>query len=145
VVILWPDNITDAMLNYFETNRQHANPGTTYNDIEGDVVDNDVKQSLDYAIQANANHWPIYDYRKCLHECLDMYIQKYIMLNDMSFFNIVEDYNIQYYPIGGGFKKWHSERSAFNKASRILVFMTYLNDVEDGGTEFMYQNFKIPR
>ena len=27
---------------------------------------------------------------------------------------------------------------------RSLVFMTYLNDVEDGGTEFLYQNLTIP-
>jgi len=27
---------------------------------------------------------------------------------------------------------------------RILVFMTYLNDVPDGGTLFKYQKIKIP-
>ena len=26
----------------------------------------------------------------------------------------------------------------------MLVWMVYLNDVEDGGTEFMYQKLKIP-
>jgi hypothetical protein len=28
--------------------------------------------------------------------------------------------------------------------TRILVFMTYLNDVPDGGTEFIYQNIISP-
>jgi len=28
--------------------------------------------------------------------------------------------------------------------NRVLVFMTFLNDVDDGGTEFFYQNITAP-
>ncbi len=60
-------------------------------------------------------------------------------------FGIKEDFNIQYYKPGGGYKAWHSERANGTPmlTVRHLVFMTYLNDVEDGGTEFLFQDLKI--
>ena len=70
-------------------------------------------------------------------------------------FDIVENFNIQYYPPGGGFKTWHFEQhfmpdertGADYTSKRHLVFMTYLNDVTDEGeTEFFYQRrFIQPR
>ena len=53
---------------------------------------------------------------------------------------------IQKYPLNGGFHQWHCERSSslHPSVSRHLVYMTYLNDVEDGGeTEFFYQKIKV--
>ena len=52
---------------------------------------------------------------------------------------------IQYYPPNGGYKTWHNERDIYSQHQRSLVFMTYLNDVADGGgTEFMwYPDFKV--
>ena len=54
--------------------------------------------------------------------------------------------NYQYYPPGGGYKIYHTERNGRMEpgASRHLVFMTYLNDVTDeGGTQFFHQNVTI--
>ena len=53
---------------------------------------------------------------------------------------------MQWYPKGGGFKQWHTERSNALPGSvyRHLVFMTYLNDVPDGGTEWYYQQKYVP-
>ena len=51
----------------------------------------------------------------------------------------------KYYP-DGGYHQWHYEREGKSGKDlvRHLVFMTYLNDVEEGGeTEFFYQNLKI--
>ena len=64
------------------------------------------------------------------------------MLNRMSRFTLTHNWNIQYYKAGQGYKDWHCERSSNNK--RLLVWMTYLNDVPDGGTEFLYQNITSP-
>ena len=60
--------------------------------------------------------------------------------------SIIETSNIQYYPKGGGYKRWHSERGSctYPSVTRHLVWMTYLNDVNDQGeTEFLYQEVKI--
>jgi hypothetical protein len=48
----------------------------------------------------------------------------------------------RYYPPSGGYKTYHTERTGRGEpeGSRHLVFMTYLNDVDDGGgTEFYHQ------
>ena len=44
-----------------------------------------------------------------------------------------EGMNIQYYEPGEGFPKWHCERGMYQTNQRALAFMTYLNDVSDGG------------
>ncbi len=57
--------------------------------------------------------------------------------------------NVQKYDKGvGGYHHWHSEQfpqAGHNEAlHRVVLYMFYLNDVEDGGeTEFFYQNKKI--
>ncbi len=54
--------------------------------------------------------------------------------------------NIQKYKPGEGFFNWHCERSVPTTSSvdRVLVFMTYLNDVPDGGTKFLHQDIVTP-
>jgi len=43
-----------------------------------------------------------------------------------------------------GYHSWHFENGAFNNLSRHVVWMIYLNDVEEGGeTEFLYQRKKF--
>lgn len=51
---------------------------------------------------------------------------------------------IQKTKIGGGYHVWHCEDSTRDNSNRILAWMVYLNDVEDGGeTEFLYQHKRI--
>lgn len=57
---------------------------------------------------------------------------------------ISEVYKLQHTPIGGGFHEWHCEQGGGHSAARSLVWMIYLNDVENGGdTEFLYQQMKV--
>lgn len=57
--------------------------------------------------------------------------------------------NIQKYPKAkGGYPHWHSEQfpqQGHNEAlHRVVLYMFYLNDVEEGGeTEFYYQNKRV--
>ena len=60
--------------------------------------------------------------------------------------SIIESINVQKYIPGQWYKKWHCERGnpKIKNLTRFLVFMTYLNDVDDEGeTEFLYQNIKV--
>lgn len=52
---------------------------------------------------------------------------------------------LQKTPAGSaGFSEWHIEQGTGHSASRALVWMFYLNDVEDGGeTEFLFQRTKV--
>jgi len=54
--------------------------------------------------------------------------------------------NIQKYEPGEGYFCWHTERTLplVETVDRALVFMTYLNDVPDGGTKFFHQGITTP-
>ena len=60
----------------------------------------------------------------------------------MDRYQLIENYNIQHYEPGEGFKGWHAERTNYISSKRVLVFMTYLTDTKNAGTEFKYQKLK---
>jgi hypothetical protein len=53
--------------------------------------------------------------------------------------------NVQRYDPGSFYQNWHAENNgSASSFHRHLVFMTYLNDIFEGGeTEFFYQQIKI--
>ena len=110
-------------------------------------INKDTKDSVDLSIEFGANnykHKPITEYGKHLQQCLNNYEQKYEYVKGMDRYTITENMNLQHYKAGGGFKKWHFENTAIESMSRILVFMTFLNNVEYGGNEFYYKDIKCP-
>ena len=98
---------------------------------------------MDLCIEKNNLDKEIVDYNKYLQEVLNLYMKKYPEVNTYERFN-VSGCNIQKYPKKGGFKRFHCERSSKRFSQRVLVFMTYLNDLEKGGTEFKYQKIITP-
>ena len=56
----------------------------------------------------------------------------------------VPGFNIQKYSRGDHFAALHSERTSLDTLHRIFAWMTYLNDVDDGGqTNFNHYGIKI--
>ena len=82
-------------------------------------------------------------YKNLIGDIIHRYEKRYPEIEEFSKFGMGESCQIQYYKPGEGFKKWHFERSSRNE-NRCLVFMTYLNDVPDGGTRFKYQELTTP-
>ena len=83
------------------------------------------------------------EYFNGLQECLELYKQIYFFSDKCNQYGI-EGGQVQKYPKGGGFFHYHTEATSLATCSRNLVYMTYLNDVEDGGeTEFFYQKLKV--
>ena len=139
------DELCDKIIHYYNTNKHLAAPGSLYSvDGKNQSIDKTQKESTDLSISATHIYYPMDEYDKHLQESLNEYMKTYEDVNFHNRFSIVEHYNIQHYPIGGGFKRWHFEASSNATKSRLLVFMTYLNDVDDGGTMFKYQNITIP-
>ena len=137
-------HICEALIDYFEASQDKVEG--TCGDSQGNPhVDKSIKDSTDISIKGNNFHGIIGIYREELQKVLECYKQKYPEANNVEKFNIRE-YNIQKYAVNGGFKKWHSENGGNNQTiKRHLVFMTYLNDIEDdGGTEFLHQNIVTP-
>jgi hypothetical protein len=135
-----PEKLCDDIIRYFNTNIEDVNFGTTgFN-----KVDKNIKDSLDLCVSKNNSINPIFEYRNFLGLIIKLYEEKFLELKKQPSYNVNENFNIQYYKPDAGFKVWHSERSIPNTHKRLLVFMTYLNDVPKGGTEFKYQKIVTP-
>ena len=103
------------------------------------------KDSIDMSINPDNSDKPWDTYKKYLQDCLEDYSLQYPDADRVDFFRIIEAYNIQWYPKGGGYKLWHHENAGNSKeAHRHLVFMTYCNDLPNAGTHFKYQNIITP-
>ena len=71
------------------------------------------------------------------------YANKFSILQEMENHNIFL-LKLQRTEIGGGYHVWHNECGSREKCNRILTFIAYLNDVEEGGeTEFLYYPKRI--
>lgn len=131
----------DKWLGLYNSNLDKTNQGKY--GVDG-LVDYDIKHSVD--LEIHSGYINLFKYDSFLNECKRRYIEKYPAVECEEDFTITSSFYIQRYPAGGGFKVWHKERSSSKlpNVSRHLVFMTYLNDVRDGGgTEFFYQGVKI--
>jgi|TARA_R110000824_G_C15203238_1_gene675870 hypothetical protein len=105
------------------------------------IVDKKTKDSTDMSLNPSCNSTKRYGL--ALQKILKQYWVKYPDSNNVGSYHL-SHMNMQKYNCGGGFHKWHSERTNFAKIARHLVYMTYLNDVTDGGeTEFLYQKLKV--
>ena len=132
----------EEIINIFEANDKY-----TFDGYIGGGIDHDVKESSDFNI-AQENHSTV---KRLYEDKLDDVVDKMIdeMYRYMDKFPIflnttvnIDSYNIQRYLPGQGFKAWHYESTL--KMIRLFVWMIYLNDVEDGGTEFMFQQHTEP-
>ena len=127
--------LCDQIINYFEMNRDKQKNGRT-----GGGLNRDIKSSLDMAIFPNEIKLPenqIFNtYLEALFECYKDYLVQWPFLT--SFANKLEigRFNIQRYHVGEHFQQTHSERTSIATLNRIFAWMTYLNDVEDGGTTY---------
>ena len=75
---------------------------------------------------------------------LSHYTDSYPMLKEGGAFKMDPDFNFQKYPKGHAYNGWHAERGDIISTKRMLVWMIYLNDCEDGGeTSFLYQKYNM--
>ena len=132
------DKIKKAMDN------NNLSPGIMYRQGQQTVV-KEAKESFELSVDVDSKDKLFVEYRETLMDVIRLYCKKYPDMDINAPFGLGERYNLQKYPVGGGFKVWHCENDflSFNY-DRCLVFMTYLNDVEDGGTSFKYQNMNMP-
>ena len=135
--------VCDNMITYFE-NCKYKTRGNVSKENEL-KTDFSIKKSTDLHIQLHNNDKEIMAYYSELNKVLESYKKLYPYSNTIhGNWAINEDWNIQRYKPNEGFYKWHTERRDLSNSARHLVFMTYLNDVNDGGeTEFYHQKLKV--
>ena len=133
--------ICDRLVDWFEANPQEQKTGV----LLQDTIDKSLKDSTDTNILPKWQEQPFLDYFTELGQVVEEYKKMYPMCDTFQHnWGVVEGVNIQRYKPGQGFHTWHCERTGPESAHRHMVFMTYLNDVTDGGeTEWVYQKTKI--
>lgn len=71
------------------------------------------------------------------------YAQKFSILNDCDPHKIWA-HKLQKTLPGEGYHIWHTENMGRGTCNRLLTYVLYLNDVEEGGeTEFLYQGKRV--
>ena len=82
--------------------------------------------------------WP--EYQAELNGFIDLYLEKYKFFEYGGMFTSRHLPQIQWYKPGEGYHKWHIDGAQMASCDRAMVYMTYLNDVtEGGGTMFYHQ------
>ena len=132
--------ICKKLIEFFNNNKKLAHKGRAYACDKEAGDETSVKDSLDLSIPPEAFYYPFDLYSAELQKVLNLYEERYPEVKNGRPFKLVEPINLQHYNKKQGFKLLHNEDMPTRH--RNLVFMTYLNDVEDGGTEFLYQKIK---
>ena len=131
------EEICDGVLDFWNENESLKLPGIVANKETEETEDVEVKKCTQLDVIPNAQELILYNIH--LQAILDDYKQKYKWVDFVNTYDIIENMTIQHYKPGEGFYKWHMENNGIGETLyRHLVFMTYLNDVENGGTEFYY-------
>lgn len=130
--------LCDAIVEAFESDCFPKGSGTVGGGPNKRVAP-EIKNSTDGSLY---NRCDLADaYKKNLQSVLELYKAKFPYSNDTEPYYL-DQLNIQKYEKGNSYAGWHSERT--HNSPRHLVYMTYLNDIEEGGeTEFFHQKIKI--
>tara|TARA_B100000780_G_scaffold147362_1_gene102985 strand:+ start:723 stop:1319 length:597 start_codon:yes stop_codon:yes gene_type:complete len=137
------NELCNNIINFFENNEPLQKKGST-----GLGVNEKIKKSTDITIDPHNLTNPKYklfnDYIKNLNDCFLDYKNQYPFIKTFLNKSHIGHFNIQKYLPGDHFSFLHSERTGISSLHRIFAWMTYLNDVSDGGTtDFEYFNIKI--
>ncbi|MBE90271.1 MAG: 2OG-Fe(II) oxygenase [Rhodospirillaceae bacterium] len=137
-------NICDDIVRFFDAKKDQQDDGS----VGLGIVDKTVKNSTDLVIQPrdleNKEYAPLNAYIDQLYQCYLAYTEEWPFIASFVSRLHIGRFNIQRYDQDGHFNQVHSERTSLNTIHRLLVWMTYLDDVPDGGeTEFIHYGLKI--
>ena len=126
-------SLCDDLLLYYDKNNEYKQRG---------LSDGGDKKSTDVVVHSGTKDATAINYLDFLTSAVESYREKYDAFTFPLGFS--EPWLIQHYEPGEGFPAWHCERAGNQTHQRALVFMTYLNDVTDGGeTQWLYQGKQI--
>jgi len=138
------DKLCNEIIQFFEENKSMQRVGIT---ATGNDPKN--KQTTDMFIQPsdlkNKKYSLFNSYFNLLKDCFLDYRNQYPFLKH-KFFNRthIGNFNVQKYNSGDHFSHLHSERVSLDSLHRLFAWMTYLNNVDDGGTtNFEYYDIKV--
>jgi hypothetical protein len=81
-----------------------------------------------------------------LQGCYNQYMDKYWQIGQYLSRHDVTAWQIQKYDAkdNGGYHHFHIENSGVSNMRRVMAYIVYLNDIDEGGeTEFLHQNIRV--
>jgi prolyl 4-hydroxylase len=137
------DNLCNKIIEFFKNNKSLQTQGAS-----ASGVNTKIKKTIDISIKPNdlkKEKFEIFkQYMSDLHKCFLDYQNQWPFLKTMIKNVYIPSFNIQRYEKGDHFALLHSERTNLSTSHRLFAWMTYLNDVDDGGqTNFSHYGIKI--
>ena len=141
--IIAPTTLCDELITHFEKNISRQEVGIT-----GGYEDLSAKDRIDISITPNELNHPNMElfrtYIDCLFGCYKDYLVQWPFLETIGKRLEIGAFNFGRYQKGQHFQKLHTERSGLDSLHRVLAWMTYLNDVDEGGeTYFSHYDINI--
>ena len=138
------DTLCKEIINLFDENKKMQRKGVTSSGDDNSTI----KKTTDITITPNdlknIKFKYLNNYIEELYKCYADYQNQWPFLKTMLKNVHIGHFNIQKYLPGGHFAKIHTERSSIQTLHRVFAWMTYLNDVDDGGTtNFSHYDIKI--
>ncbi len=135
--------ICQGLVEYFDMSQGRQRAGES-----SGRVDTNVKDSVDLSLTprdiSQPGHEVFLTYFENLHACYCDYTEEWPFLENILPEINIGKFNIQKYCAGQHFKKIHTERASLSNLHRFFAFMTYLNDVPEGGsTYFSHYHLEI--
>ena len=137
------DNLCNKIIEFFESNKNLQIQGAS-----AAGVNIKIKKTIDIGIKPNdlkKEKFEVFkQYIGGLHKCFFDYQNQWPFLKQMIKNVYIPAFNIQRYEKGDHFALLHSERGNLSTSHRLFAWMTYLNNVDEGGqTNFSHYGIKI--
>ena len=137
------NDLCKQIINFFEENKTLHKKGAI-----GSGIDQTKKKTTDIEINPhdlkNDEFICFNNYMDELHKCFIDYQHQWPFLKSIIKDVDIGSFNVQKYSKGDHFSKVHAERGNSQHSERLFAWMTYLNDVDDGGkTNFAHYDIKI--
>ena len=141
--IIKPTSLCDDLIDYFEEKKGKQKPGESLSGLNTKI-----KDSMDITIKPKEILLPGNEiFKKYFDElflCERDYVEQWPFISAVCQKFEIGSFNLQRYLPGQHFNKIHTERSGIASLHRIFAFMTYLNDVQEGGaTYFTHYDLEI--
>ena len=129
------DSLCKKLIDYFEINKTKQHQGQSAGGLNKEF-----KDRIDISIKAKdiaAEGNEIFkEYFGTIFECYKDYNKQWPFLKTIIRNLDIGPCNLGRYNEGQHYQFLHCERGSIDNLSRIFAFMTYLNDVEQGGSTF---------
>tara|TARA_Y100001968_G_C19337166_1_gene707524 strand:+ start:463 stop:1074 length:612 start_codon:yes stop_codon:yes gene_type:complete len=128
--------LCNDLIEYFEKSQRNQKEGVT----SSGLINHEIKNRIDISISPREleedNNKIFKKYFEQLFECYKDYHLQWPFVERIAKNLEIGSFNLGRYLPGQHFQSMHTERSSLSTLHRLFAFMTYLNDVKEGGSTY---------